>query len=143
MHYAGQSYELPIRLPPGPLGDSAVRDLEEAFGQEHERTYGHRVVNRAEIVNLRIVCRAPRPSARVVARPADGVPDRVPGRRLAYFGARFGPRETAILRREHLSASPTPGPIVVEEYDATIVVPPDWAAALDRHGNVILQPREG
>jgi hypothetical protein len=32
---------------------------------------------------------------------------------------------------------------VVEEYDATIVVPPDWTAALDQLGNVILQQGKG
>ena len=58
---------------------------------------------------------------------------------MAYFGSRVGQRETAILRREHLTSTPTPGPLVIEEYDATIVVPPDWSAVRDHLGNVILE----
>ena len=30
------------------------------------------------------------------------------------------------------------GPLIIEEYDATCVVPPDWTAALDGDGNIIL-----
>jgi N-methylhydantoinase A len=139
MHYAGQNYELTIPVPPGRLGPSTAGELAEAFGREHERTYGHRVVNRTEIVNLRIVCRAPRPSNGAVARPSEGSAWRSPGRRMAYFGPRVGLRETTILRRAHLRATPTPGPLVVEEYDATVVVPPDWTATLDQSGNLLLE----
>jgi N-methylhydantoinase A len=139
MHYAGQNYELSVPVPPGRLGPRAARELDEAFGREHERTYGHRVVNRTEIVNLRIVCRAPRPAGGALARPPDGMADRAPGRRPAYFGSRFGLRDAAILRREHLGSTSTTGPLIVEEYDATIVVPPDWSAIRDRLGNVVLE----
>jgi len=42
LHYKGQSYELTVPVPDGPIDAGMVAHLEEAFGQEHERTYGHR-----------------------------------------------------------------------------------------------------
>src|SRR5882672_1358703 len=42
LHYKGQSYELTVPVPDGPIDARMVAHLEEAFGQEHEKTYGHR-----------------------------------------------------------------------------------------------------
>ena len=42
LHYQGQTYELTVAVPDGPLDNDALAALEEAFGAEHERTYGHR-----------------------------------------------------------------------------------------------------
>src|SRR6185295_18747229 len=42
LHYKGQSYELTVPVPDGPIDERMVAHLEEAFGQEHEKTYGHR-----------------------------------------------------------------------------------------------------
>ena len=47
-----------------------------------------------------------------------------------------------VIGRAALADGPRAGPLIIEEYDATCVVPPDWAAALDGDGNIILT-REG
>src|SRR6202008_2942593 len=39
LHYKGQSYELIVPVPEGPIDMKMVAYLEEAFGTEHERTY--------------------------------------------------------------------------------------------------------
>jgi N-methylhydantoinase A len=44
-----------------------------------------------------------------------------------------------VLRRDALSATPLPGPLVVEEYDATVVVPPGCTAARDALGNIVIE----
>ena len=46
--------------------------------------------------------------------------------------------ETPILVRRDL-ASPRQGPCIIEEYDATCLVPPGAAARLDEHGNIVVQ----
>ena len=57
--------------------------------------------------------------------------------RRCYFGAGHGWLETAIVGRQALR-TPRSGPCVVEEYDATCVVPPGATAGLDEHGNIII-----
>ncbi len=41
MHYQGEIYELSVPLPEGPIDQAALQVLQDAFGEEHERTYGN------------------------------------------------------------------------------------------------------
>jgi N-methylhydantoinase A len=61
-----------------------------------------------------------------------------PPPRPAYFGADAGWVETPIVRRSEL-ATRRAGPLIVEEYDATCVVPPGAMAALDPGGNIVIE----
>ncbi len=81
-------------------------------------------------------------SARASA-PARGVPERVRSSRAEAAsrlrrgeptsGAEQGWLQTPVIRRAELS-TPRAGPVIVEEYDATCVIPPGWRAALDNAG---------
>ncbi len=55
-----------------------------------------------------------------------------------YFGREHGWLETPILGRGPTSPTPRAGPCIVEEYDATCVVPPGARAALDAWGNIVI-----
>jgi N-methylhydantoinase A len=141
MHYQGQTFELTVPVPEGPLDAEALADLIEAFGQEHERTYGHRAgpEEPVEVVNIQVVGqgiaeRSRVPDRRSPARHGDG--RGLPPRR-AYFGSQVGWLETPVLRRDDL-VTPREGPCIIEEYDATCVVPPKAKAALDAYGDIII-----
>ena len=43
-----------------------------------------------------------------------------------------GPINTKIVTRTQLSAEPLSGPIVVEEYDSTTLVPPGWTVNIGK-----------
>ncbi|MEM6441557.1 MAG: hydantoinase/oxoprolinase family protein, partial [Pseudomonadota bacterium] len=60
-------------------------------------------------------------------------------RRSAYFGPRWGRGEAEVIDRAGLSDAPRPGPLIVEEYEGTTIVPPDGTAALDGRGNIVLR----
>jgi N-methylhydantoinase A len=51
----------------------------------------------------------------------------------------MGEHETRILRRSDLLGKSLPGPLIVEEFDTTVVVPPGWQAEVDGYGNIVLQ----
>ena len=70
----------------------------------------------------------------IPARPAAGPT----ASRAAYFGPEHGWHETPVLARGDLAAAALRGPLIVEEYDATIVVPPGAAARCDARGNVLI-----
>jgi N-methylhydantoinase A len=44
--------------------------------------------------------------------------------RAAYFGDRFGWLPTPVVGRDRVVADWQTGPLIVEEYDATTVIPP-------------------
>jgi len=59
------------------------------------------------------------------------------GARKAWFGDKHGWLDTPVLSRADLSASRA-GPLIIEEYDATLLIPPGWRAQLDTHRNVLM-----
>ena len=140
LHYHGQSYELTVPLPDGPIDAAALAHLEEAFGREHEKTYGHRAGadEPVELVSIQVVGQGLREGQSVPERVRPSRPEPAPPPpRRAYFGAQTGWLETPVLRRSDLSA-PRAGPLIVEEYDATCVVPPGAKAELDAGGNILI-----
>jgi N-methylhydantoinase A len=140
LHYKGQSFELVVPVPDGPFDAAMAAHLEEAFGAEHERTYGHRAGPQepVELVSIQVVGQG--------LRAGSGVPQRLqssrayaeagPPRRV-YFGAENGWMNTPVLRRSDLAIRRA-GPAVIEEYDATCLIPPGAAAELDPSGNIII-----
>ena len=59
--------------------------------------------------------------------------------RVVYFGPTLGERETRILNRTGLLSRTLEGPLVVEEFDTTVVVPPGWSASLENFGSIMLR----
>jgi N-methylhydantoinase A len=138
LKYQGQSFELTIPLPHAWAADGAPAEIAKAFGAEHERTYGHKAEgDPVQLVNLRLTARVPRsgpPAAPHLARTAPGAQ----GARLAYFGPGHGSIRTPVIGRFDLGKRPQAGPLLVDEYDATTLVPPGFAACLDDHDNIII-----
>ncbi len=142
LHYQGQSFELRVPLASGRLDRAALASLEEAFGAEHERTYGHRAGTDepVELVSLEIVGRGipetPRAASAAAASLAPDIAIAEP-RRRAYFGPESGWLDADVINRSDLR-TPRRGPCIVEEYDATCLIPPGWTARLDPHGNIAI-----
>jgi len=65
----------------------------------------------------------------------DGFRSSMPSRKV-YFGPRYGLVETQVIARKDLANVPTPGPLLIDEYDSTTVIPPLCKAWLDGHGNI-------
>ena len=144
LRYYGQAHELTVPVESGAGGRSDQAQMREAFSAEHEATYGHRTDEApVQSVNLRVIGTvALKDGAEVDLRAALAQPEAETRRREVYFGAEAGSFDTPILRRSDLGAAPRSGPMIVEEYDTTCVVPPDWAATLDPNGNIILTREE-
>jgi len=130
LRYAGQSSELGIPVGKSVLSAQILGAAAEQFHLEHERSYGYcSRTERVQIVNLRLRARSldrqdhlPTPSAVRSTRPATASANR-----KVYFGPERGWVIAPVLRREDLSENPLQGPLIVEEYDTTIIVPPDGA----------------
>jgi N-methylhydantoinase A len=143
LRYSGQNYELTIQAPSGRLSSEHIAALARRFGEDHRRTYGHSADDEpVELVNLRVVARVER---RTLGRTVDASGPRqqaamsTAASRSAYFGAGSGLITTPVVRRTDLAAALRPGPFIVDEYDMTVVVPPDCAAGLDGEGNIVIE----
>ena len=142
LRYSGQSFELSLPLPEGPLDAGVIRGLEQAFDEEHQKTYGHRARpgEAYTLVNLRLIGRV----AQRRSLLGDGAPAArrsAHSQRRAYFGPDQGWMECPLLARTDLE-SPRQGPLLIDEFDTTIVVPPGWQARADGSGNLSLRLTE-
>ncbi|MBI3328071.1 MAG: hydantoinase/oxoprolinase family protein [Nitrospinae bacterium] len=144
VRYLGQNSELTIPLHAGTIAPRHLQQLEEDFAAEHEKTYGYRSSQEAvQIVNIRVVARGLDPVSRVPSRlvaSADGGRDTALSAmpRRVYFGPQDGWIETPVIRRAELAGGRQQGALIVEEYDATTVVPPRCSAMLDEWGNIVI-----
>jgi N-methylhydantoinase A len=136
MRYKGQSFEISVAMPEGPIGDLAP--VLAAFHRAYEQAYGY--VDRTapvELVDLRlqVVGSVPRPAP---PPPAAVVPRtlRPPRTRRVYLDGGFV--EAGVYRRDDLGPGDTfAGPAVVEQYDTTTLVPAGFRVSADAWGNLV------
>ena len=131
LRYAGQAYELTIGIARNLSGALSIDDIAKAFHDEHNRTYGHSAASEPVVlVSVRVIAQDLAPIAEMpkIALPAAALSESS-RTRILYFGRRHGRLPTPILGRAALqSAGVLCGPLVIEEYDATTLVPPGWRA---------------
>ena len=115
--------------------------LHTTFETEHERLYGHRSDpdNPVEVVAVRLIGQAGIRGQQGVLNPAERLGVRAASRE-AYFGASWGTIDTPVISRHDLGDGGTTGPLLIDEYDSTIVVPPDYRGYLDSEGNIRMSP---
>jgi N-methylhydantoinase A len=140
LRYSGQAYELTI-----PVGeDDRLANVVANFHDEHRKTYGHgSQADPVDIVSIRIYARVVAEDAafdyeRLSMSPRKGA-QAAESSRQAYFGREVGFVETPVIPRCALTENWRAGPLIVEEYDATCVVPHDARARLDALGNIEIE----
>jgi N-methylhydantoinase A len=136
VRYAGQGYDLSVPVGRSVAPERLVPDLRDAFHATHLKAYGHAAeADEIELVNVRVTGRLPRAGSlsRVItaaARPA--------ATRTVWLGPRLGRLACPVIARADLRA-PAVGPVLVEEFDTTTVVPPGWTARLDAQSSIVME----
>jgi N-methylhydantoinase A len=142
LRYRGQSFELSVTVPPGPLSATDVGRIQEAFNAMHERAYGYAAPDDpVELVNVRLAAVGVTPKPRRPGLPEGGpsAASALKGRRDVWFAEAGGFRPTQVLDRgKLLRGNRIAGPAIIEEPDASTLVHPGWAATVDEHGNLVL-----
>ena len=132
--YVGQSSEIEVPL----TGAITPAGIAEAFGAEHERTYGFRAPasEPVELMGLSVITRGlpERPRLPECIPP---LASSVPATRRAWFPD-GGWADTPVVDRAGLAAAPRVGPLIVQEYDATCLVPHEAHASVDGFGNIVV-----
>jgi len=137
LRYLGQSYELSV-----PIAED-LKQAVELFHRRHQETYGYADQDEpVEVVNVHVVARGvtEKPQIRRARLTESGPPSQaIIGRRQVYF-EETGWEETDIYARRGLRpGNRIVGPAIVEQYDATTVVPPGCCGQVDGFSNLCLQ----
>ncbi len=139
--YVGQNATLTVPFGGHSLDPAGLAEFVERFARLHDHTFGYRSDKETlQIVSLKAVGRGIDQSPRVPERASRAM-GKIPAasRRKAFFGPENGWLDTPVLPRSGLSEAAQAGPLIVEEYDTTIVVRPGWSARLDGWNNVVLE----
>ncbi|MBI4590471.1 MAG: hydantoinase/oxoprolinase family protein [Candidatus Rokubacteria bacterium] len=142
VRYHGQNYEITVDVPEGPTSTDIKRDLRAAFDREHRRLYGYANLERdLEIVTSRVGVTVPVGAARggrLGERASSRRVEPVSRRRMIWEN---GTETCPVYRRADMKAgAEITGPAVVEQMDATTVLPPGSRARTDSFGNLIVEP---
>ena len=146
LRYTGQGYELRTPLD-GLFADrltaASLAAAREKFDQRHAQIHGHAARERpVEVVSYRLRVRVAVPKFEPREEPPPTSPravaEAVKGRRdIAIDGKTTA---ATIYERDRLDiGAAVAGPAVVEQFDATTVIPPGWRAKVDGFRNLVLE----
>lgn len=141
LRYLGQSSELTVPVT-GAFGqDGTLQALARDFNALYERTFGYSSDETLELVNVRVFAYG-RSDQRLNFRTS-GVDTSAlhgeTGQRSVSFDPDAAPCPTRLLPRSAMTGEPVDGPLIIESYDTTIVVPPDARAWADPTGNIVIE----
>jgi N-methylhydantoinase A len=137
VRHEGQASELSV---PFEATGSAMAQIRQRFVAEYVKTYGYRDDTPLELVKITVVGRGLRRNRldfgamRIEQRPAAARS----GFRLVAFTRGAPAVETEIVPRIAVGTTPRRGPLIIEEFDATVLVPPDTSVATDAAANIVL-----
>ena len=138
LRYAGQSYELevPLELP---VSHSSILKIQNQFHAEHARRFGYSMDERIlEVVTLRMQGEQLRENPEWSTGAVDvDVPGTDEWCDIWIDGEGF--RSVPCINRETLSpGKKLNGPLIVVQYDTTILVNAQWEMSTDVHRNILL-----
>jgi N-methylhydantoinase A len=141
LRFLGQEYTLTITLNPAWTNEKTILDeVRSEFVRAHRQLYGHgEAIAPMELVAVR--CRA----TGAVKPPQLGhvIPHsdtHRPRERVTYFQGTSAGVLTAVVERDSLQPGiGILGPVILEEWTTTTVVPPGWRATRDDLGNILLE----
>jgi N-methylhydantoinase A len=149
LRYTGQGYELRTPLA-GLFGErltpATLVAAREKFDERHAHIHGHAAKERpVEVVSyrLRLRVRVPKyePRAAMPAQSSSRTGEAMKGkRRISLYGTMT---QATLYERDRLAiGAVVDGPAIIEQFDATTVIPPGWCGRVDGYRHLILE-REG
>ena len=142
IRYHGQSFELNIPAPPGPIGAETVEELIKGFHEAHRRIYGHAMGESLEFVNYRVSALGQlRKFAYLRRRPWKTHPARLKNS-TAEVIMDGRSRSVPVLDRAVLEPGfELVGPAIICEMGSTTVVFPGQTVTVDEFNNLVIQCR--
>jgi 5-oxoprolinase (ATP-hydrolysing)/N-methylhydantoinase A len=140
---AGQVHTLRIAVPGGRLNAESTAAIEENFATAYRRYYARDPFGGVlEIIGWRVTCTGPTPALRLGGLARAATMPRPTARRLAWFPETECQVSTPVHSRYALPpGTRIEGPAIIEEDEATTVIPPGDEVAVDEHGNLVITVR--
>jgi N-methylhydantoinase A len=139
VRYRDQGHSLNLPVMDWPITPEATQMIVDGFHRLHEGTYGHNAPEEVvEAENARIVISRRRRRSLPTSVPSRERPRTAEVTRHAYFDRDQASLEVPTMARERIT-DPMSGPVLIDELDSTIVVPPDWQVSRDPFDNLVIR----
>ena len=147
LRYSGQGYELRTPLDglfEERLNAQSLLAVRARFDERHTQIHGHAAANRpVEVVSYRLRVRVAVPKYQPQEEAASASPlsagQAEKGRRTLHLSGTEAVEATVYERDRLAVGGEISGPAIVEQFDATTVIPPAWRARVDGYRNLILE----
>lgn len=140
MKYVGQTSELTVGMNQSMFSMETLEEIGFNYGIEHEKTYGYKADDPFQLVNIRVIARGISKDVRVpdTISPIDVAGSHESTEREVYFSLTEEWIKTPVIGRPDIDGW-MEGPVVIEEYDSTTIVPPKWRVSLDSSVNITIE----
>lgn len=139
MRYVGQGYEIEVPLNRDNLQNGNIKDIQIEFEKVYKVLFGRTEKMPLEIISWRTIASGPVSKFIIKDKKFNTSKNIRPKKRQVYFGGKTY-LNTDVINRNNLSKSfQSKGPLVIEERESTLIIPPNFIVNMDPTGNLLIK----
>jgi N-methylhydantoinase A len=137
MRYVGQGYEIEVPLNKEVLSLKNIKNIKLEFEKVYQNLFGRIEKMPMEIISWRTIASGPLPNFSLNFNVKKKSLSKEKKRKV-FFGGKFF-NDTIVLDRSSLSKTfKSIGPLIIEERESTLVIPPNFKVQMHESGNLII-----
>ena len=137
MRYVGQGYEIEVPLNKEVLSLKNIKNIKLEFEKVYQNLFGRIEKMPMEIISWRTIASGPLPNFSLNFNVKKKSLSKEKKRKVFFGGKYFN--DTIVLDRSSLSKTfKSIGPLIIEERESTLVIPPNFKVQMHESGNLII-----
>ena len=137
MRYVGQGYEIEVPLNKEVLSLKNIKNIKLEFEKVYQNLFGRIEKMPMEIISWRTIASGPLPNFFLNFNVKKKSLSKEKKRKVFFGGKKFN--DTIVLDRSSLSKTfKSIGPLIIEERESTLVIPPNFKVQMHESGNLII-----
>ena len=137
MRYVGQGYEIEVPLNKEVLSLKNIKNIKLEFEKVYQNLFGRIEKMPMEIISWRTIASGPLPNFSLNFNEKKKSLSKEKKRKVFFGGKIFN--DTIVLDRSSLSKTfKSIGPLIIEERESTLVIPPNFKVQMHESGNLII-----
>ena len=137
MRYVGQGYEIEVPLNKEVLSLKNIKNIKLEFEKVYQNLFGRIEKMPMEILSWRTIASGPLPNFSLNFNEKKKSLSKEKKRKVFFGGKKFN--DTIVLDRSSLSKTfKSIGPLIIEERESTLVIPPNFKVQMHESGNLII-----
>ena len=140
MRYIGQGYEIEVPINDKCLNSNNITNIRIEFERVYKKLFGRIEKMPLEIISLRTIATSISSQPIIKKKMVDlSMDNKKPKIRKAYFGGKTY-LDTPVFQRNNLPKNfKKNGPLIIEERESTLIIPPYFNLKMDFTGNLLIR----